>query len=207
MKRPWLVTTLAGVPVACGVVACGLGVVGSADGTEGEGGDASSPSSSADSEVNPEDGGGGGGGGESDASAAADAPTPEDDEDADAKARLPRCDSGAFFCAEAGACVDRCKTSCGEAQVECVGCKSTGQGGVAIAICVTPDSGGCTSASISRCTCPMGRADCPGARQVCSASGQCLGCGEPGSDNLECKGGKRCDDDGTGNPLDNYTCR
>ena len=116
------------------------------------------------------------------------------------------CDAGIYACNATGRCVADCKT-CAGSPIQCIACAP--DAGAASARCEPmSDGGACISGAFVRCPCTT-PIECPGARQVCAPSG-CAGCGEDGSDGLTCKGpplNKHCDSDGTGNPLDEVTCR
>ena len=111
------------------------------------------------------------------------------------------CGAGQFFCAATGSCVARCKTDCLDASIECLACDSVGV--VKTAACLDlASAGSCGASPLVHCAC-RDAGDCPGPSQVCTG-GQCLACGEQGSNMLPCAGGKRCDTGGKG--PDQLTC-
>lgn len=99
------------------------------------------------------------------------------------------CAAGGALCLATRVC-GHC-SNCAGSELECFTCGPDG-GAKASSFCGNP-AVGCGSAP--RCLCNSGDpSDCPGKTQVCATGGtkECLTCGEIGTDNKDCKGGKKC---------------
>jgi hypothetical protein len=97
------------------------------------------------------------------------------------------CDAGPAPCPATGAC-GSC-TACAGFELECFACDGGAPGAP---FCSSPGDK-CGLAAGAHCPCTFGMpSGCPGQSQVCTQQGQCLACGEDGTQNVTCANGQLC---------------
>ena len=103
------------------------------------------------------------------------------------------CSAGETICASTRVC-GHCGAACPGSELECFACPN---GGAPESYCGAP-ANGCMPpiGTLTHCPCStQGVQSCPGQTQVCFAN-SCITCGENDSDNLPCKDGMSCSENG-----------
>ncbi len=104
-------------------------------------------------------------------------------------------------CPASNTCVNDCHNNqCAGAPIQCFSCDGANK---PVTSSCEPTGAAPCAAVVPRCTCAGGDQNlCAGRYQTCVGN-QCLSCGEPATNGVNCKGGSSCS---TGNGSDQFSC-